>query len=349
MSNRRRRRGTTALLVMLAAELGALIGATVGVVAGWALGAAAGLPRYRLGDDPDGIDDLDTALIGLAVCWVLGAWAGAHIATRRHRKPTRLTQVAAVAGLAALALGATAVGSATADWYYPVVFFLAPPVIMAVVFPPGMGPTPPAEHSSALTVRDGTESLDADRGSQGAGSDLRKRAAVIIRPERPEDVSAIAAIVEAAFGSAVERDLVEAIRGDRCYRPELALVAEDGGEIVGHVMVNHCELHDGDTVHRIGMLSPLAVTPSRQRDGIGSALVHEVLSRAAAAGDPLVILEGSPTYYSRFGFVDARTLGITIHLPDWAPPEAGQALTLSSYEPWVRGVAVYPPPFAGLG
>lgn len=118
--------------------------------------------------------------------------------------------------------------------------------------------------------------------------------------------------------------------------------------IVGHVMINHCQLRDGDDVHAIAMLSPLAVTPGRHKDGIGSALVREVTSRADAAGDPVVILEGSPKYYPRFGFVDARTLGIDIHLPDWAPPEAGQALPLSAYDASIRGTAVYPPPFDGL-
>lgn len=120
--------------------------------------------------------------------------------------------------------------------------------------------------------------------------------------------------------------------------------------IVGHVMISWCDLRDDerDITHRIAMLSPLAVDPSVQRDGIGSALVREVCARADAAGDPFVILEGSPAYYPRFGFVDARTRGITIHLPDWAPPEAGQVLTLSSDDPSIVGRAVYPPPFDGV-
>ena len=152
-----------------------------------------------------------------------------------------------------------------------------------------------------------------------------------------------------AFGSDVEPKLVDDIRGDDCYRPELALVAERDGEIVGHVMISWCALHSADgTVHRIAMLSPLAVAPAVQRDGIGGALVRDVCARADAAGDPMVILEGSPAYYSRFGFVDARTLGITIHVPDWAPPEAGQALPLTRYDSAFGGHVVYPPPFDGL-
>lgn len=171
----------------------------------------------------------------------------------------------------------------------------------------------------------------------------------MIRPERPDDFDAIRGVVAAAFGSEVEAKLVDDIRADPCHRPDLALVAEEDGAIVGHVMISHCVLRDdGGTEHRVGMLAPLAVVPARQRDGIGSALVRDALARADVDGDPLVILEGSPAYYPRFGFVDARTLGITIHLPDWAPAEAGQAIPLVAYDSSVRGEAVYPPPFRGL-
>jgi putative acetyltransferase len=115
-------------------------------------------------------------------------------------------------------------------------------------------------------------------------------------------------------------------------------------------MISWCEVHDEPrgTSHRVALLSPLAVDPAHQRDGIGGALVREVCARADAAGDPLVVLEGSPAYYPRFGFVDARTHGITLPLPDWAPPEAGQVLPLTADDPAITGRVVYPPPFEGV-
>lgn len=170
----------------------------------------------------------------------------------------------------------------------------------------------------------------------------------MIRSETEADFDAIRTVVEAAFGSPVEAQLVDEIRADACYRPELALVAEQDGEIVGHVMISHAELHDGETVHRIAMLSPLAVVPALHKQGIGSELVRAVTAKADALGDAVVVLEGSPAYYPRFGFVDSRTLGIEIHLPDWAPPEAGQAMPLSAYDASLRGTVVYPNPFQGL-
>ena len=94
------------------------------------------------------------------------------------------------------------------------------------------------------------------------------------------------------------------------------------------------------------MLSPLAVSPARQRSGIGGALVRAVTQLADHRREPLVILEGSPVYYPRFGFKDARTHGIALPLPDWAPPDAGQVLLLSTFDPndpSLHGVIVYHP------
>jgi putative acetyltransferase len=156
-------------------------------------------------------------------------------------------------------------------------------------------------------------------------------------------------VVAAAFADHPEvADLVELIRASPQYEPDLALVARRSGELVGHVMISHAELVDGGTSRDVLTLSPLAVRPDVQRRGIGSALVVEALRRADATGASLVTLEGSPAYYSRFGFRDARTLGVTIDLPDWAPRDAGQVYLRSAYDPAVRGRLVYPPAFAAV-
>jgi len=59
-----------------------------------------------------------------------------------------------------------------------------------------------------------------------------------------------------------------------------------------------------------------------------------------------VVLEGSPRYYGRLGFRFALDHGISIELPDWAPPEAAQVYLLANYEPNVRGRVDYPPSIA---
>lgn len=166
-----------------------------------------------------------------------------------------------------------------------------------------------------------------------------------IRPETVADHDAIAAVVERAFGSPAEADLVAAIRASSNYVAGWSLVAIVDGNIVGHVMASYVTLRGSETEHRIPSLSPLAVDPEAQRRGIGGALVRALTAAVDADREPLIVLEGSPDYYSRFGFEFAVPLGITITLPDWAPPEAAQVLRLEHYDAAVRGQVVYPPAF----
>ena len=60
-----------------------------------------------------------------------------------------------------------------------------------------------------------------------------------------------------------------------------------------------------------------------------------------------IVLQGSPTYYCRFGFEWSVPLGITMELPDWAPREAAQVRRLAAYDPTIRGEVVLPPAFDG--
>lgn len=166
-----------------------------------------------------------------------------------------------------------------------------------------------------------------------------------IRAEQPGDFAAIRTLVAAAFGSDEEADLVEAIRSSAQYIPELALVAEIDGEIVGHVMISGATLRSDQVDQPVVMLAPLAVAPSLQRRGIGSALVRAVCALAEQRGAAQVFLEGGPAYYSRLGFEPANEYDIAMPLPDWAPPEAAQILRFSSFDPTLRGRVVYPPHF----
>jgi putative acetyltransferase len=163
-----------------------------------------------------------------------------------------------------------------------------------------------------------------------------------IRAERADDVDAIARVVEAAFRSPTEARMVANIRASSDFIPELSLVAEDHGVVVGHVMVSYVALHDVAARRRVCCLSPLAVVPERQREGIGSALVRDVVERVDARGEPFVVLEGSPAYYGRLGFESSVAYGVRINLPDWAPPEAAQIYRLRNYDPSLRGLVVYP-------
>jgi putative acetyltransferase len=172
-----------------------------------------------------------------------------------------------------------------------------------------------------------------------------KRSEALIHTEQSSDRDAIASVVTRAFASHAESRLVDAIRASRNFVPDWSLVATVQSRIVGHVMVSYVDLHGSDAQRRIPSLSPLAVDPDLHNQGIGSALVRAVTERVDAAGEPLIVLEGSPRYYARFGFEYAVPLGISIDLPAWAPPEAAQVRRLRRYDACIRGKVAYPPAF----
>lgn len=170
-----------------------------------------------------------------------------------------------------------------------------------------------------------------------------------IRPEHPDQQAAIATVVRRAFVHHVEvADMVAAIRRSDRYRPGLALTGCAGDEVVGFVMLSGTDLVDPDGGRReVLTLTPLAVDPDRQGQGIGKALVRAGLEAATRAGDALVVLEGSPRYYGRLGFEPAATHGITLPLPDWAPVEAAQVFLPHGGTP-SPGRIEYPPAIADL-
>ena len=166
-----------------------------------------------------------------------------------------------------------------------------------------------------------------------------------VRPERPDDRVAVAAVVRDAFGShgPFVAAFVDAIRESENYVPELALVAVDGSGVVGHVMLSWVPL-EGSARDRILNLTPLAVRPDRQRTGVGTRLVASALALADEAGEPAVVVEGVPAYYPRFGFERASALGFRPP-HDGIPDAAFMVKRLAAWDPAVAGRVVYPPAF----
>ncbi|MEV4134724.1 N-acetyltransferase [Dactylosporangium sp. NPDC049742] len=129
-----------------------------------------------------------------------------------------------------------------------------------------------------------------------------------IRDEQPSDHAAVGALHRAAFGGehgGAVADLVNALRRDD--PAALSLVAEEDGEIAGHVMFSRGLLDAPRRLVPVQSLSPLSVAPHLQRRGIGSALIQAGLHLLDERGAPLVFLEGDPRYYSRAGFTPRAT------------------------------------------
>ena len=129
---------------------------------------------------------------------------------------------------------------------------------------------------------------------------------MLIRTEQVMDVSTIYAINRAAFDSATEADLVDVLRSSAADL--ISLVAEEDGEIVGHIMFSPVQLTGAADIRAMA-LAPMAVMPEQQRAGIGSALVRAGLEQCQRLGIDAVFVVGHPTYYPRFGFKSAASLG----------------------------------------
>ncbi len=103
---------------------------------------------------------------------------------------------------------------------------------------------------------------------------------VVIRDETGADVSAITEVTIAAFKTLeishkTEHYIIEALRAAKALT--VSLVAEADGRVVGHIAFSPVTISDSSR-NWYG-LGPVSVLPDYQRQGVGSALILEGLSR----------------------------------------------------------------------
>ena len=149
------------------------------------------------------------------------------------------------------------------------------------------------------------------------------------RNETEADIPAIRALVSEAFAgkaysSQTEAAIVDALRTNGTL--SVSLVAEDESGIIGHIAFSPVTI-DGDDLRWYG-LGPIAVTPARQCQGIGSALLCEGLAAIRKLGARGCVLVGEPSYYGRFGFSADGRLRFA-----GAPPQYFQVLSFNGDMP----------------
>ncbi len=138
---------------------------------------------------------------------------------------------------------------------------------------------------------------------------------MLIRAEIENDRDAVFAVNVSAFETPSEATLVDVLREQA--QPVVSLVAEDNGNVVGHIMFSPVSLSGYPDLNVMG-LAPMAVAPERQRKGIGSALVRAGLEQCRQLGFVAVVVLGHPEYYPRFGFSPSSRFGID---SDYEVPE----------------------------
>jgi putative acetyltransferase len=158
-----------------------------------------------------------------------------------------------------------------------------------------------------------------------------------IREEERSDIPAIRELVTAAFGRAVEADLVDRLRADG--DAVISLVATEGGGLVGHLLLSRMMA----PVRALG-LAPVSVLPARQGVAIGSKLIGAGVARAAQAGWEAVFVLGDPAFYSRFGFDAELARGFQSQYAG----SCFMVMAVSGSLSATSGRVEYAPAFAGL-
>ena len=165
---------------------------------------------------------------------------------------------------------------------------------------------------------------------------------VIIRQEVPEDYEAVYTLTQAAFremehADGDEQEIIGKLRNKAGFLPELSLVAERAGQIVGHVLFTEITI-DG---HPALVLGPISVLPELQGRGIGAMLMEAGHAAARRLGFSVCVLVGHADYYPRFGYEPISEHGIVF--PFEAPEACKMVKFLTEGGRAVRGTAVFPP------
>lgn len=144
-----------------------------------------------------------------------------------------------------------------------------------------------------------------------------------IRQEHEDEFDKIYTLVKTAFKTARvsdgnEQDFVIKLRNSKGYIPELALVAEECGELIGHIMLTNQSINSSAPCTSMLLLAPISVVLEKRNQGIDGAFIKESFRIAKSLGYTSVFLVGNPAYYNRFGFYQTTDWGIknTNGIPD---------------------------------
>lgn len=138
----------------------------------------------------------------------------------------------------------------------------------------------------------------------------------IIRIETPDDYAAAENLTREAFWnvyrpSCLEHYVLHCFRVKKSFVPELSLVMEQRGKLIGHVMYVRSEIHadDGRSIP-VMTFGPISIAPEFKRKGYGTILLRESMRRAKILGVSALAIEGNIGFYGKSGFVVASARGI---------------------------------------
>jgi predicted N-acetyltransferase YhbS len=172
---------------------------------------------------------------------------------------------------------------------------------------------------------------------------------LIIRQENKNDHKEVFKVIKSAFKDAeftdnTEQFLVDRLRKSDAFIPELSMIAEINGKIVGHILLTKLKIKNKSNVFDSLALAPVSVLPEYQGKGIGGKLIVDSHKKAKELGHKSIVLLGHENYYPKFGYEQADKYGI--ELPFKVPKENCMVIELiENGLKGVNGMVEYPKEF----
>lgn len=141
---------------------------------------------------------------------------------------------------------------------------------------------------------------------------------LIIRNEKTNDHAEVEAMLRSAFWDVYmpgcsEHYLAHVMREHKDFIPELDLVAELDGKIIGGIMYARSALKDEQGNEReVLTFGPLGILPEFQRKGAGKALMERSFAIASEMGFEAVVIFGNPGNYVSSGFKSCKKYNICL-------------------------------------
>ena len=139
-----------------------------------------------------------------------------------------------------------------------------------------------------------------------------------IRNEEETDYERVEEMTREAFWNLYvpgcnEHYLVHVMRSHEDFLPELDLVMEADGQIVGNIMYTKTRLVDeSGEEKRILTFGPVCISPEVQRKGYGKRLMEYSFERAAALGYEVIVIFGNPGNYVSRGFKSCKKYNVCL-------------------------------------
>ena len=147
----------------------------------------------------------------------------------------------------------------------------------------------------------------------------------IIRLERTEEHRETETLVREAFWNVyrpgcLEHYVLNQLRNDEAFVPELNFVMEKDGRLIGqNIFMRAVIKADDGSDLPIMTMGPICITPELQGTGYGKILLDYSLEKAAELGCGALCFEGNINFYGKSGFTYASKFGIRYHgLPEGA-------------------------------